>query len=202
MSPGAACSVAAARPSAGQDLSICANRSPTSSRTYCAPHRDLRLQQAANAAISIGADERPLHGAQELFLPDLHPDYAGYVAWRAKLTKARHPGADPRRAGRQLHPTVLAARRVVPRLTGAGQQQRDPARQARLQYHLVPADHARAAHGLLHRLKRQAPRHLDRASIAAPHVIAQGSLARALVAPQVAEIFERTRGRSSRRSST
>ena len=64
---------------------------------------------------------------------------------------------------------------------------------ARLQHRLVPADHAGAARRFLHRRERQEARHLDPAAAAAARRRSPGAKAqaRALVAPQVAEIFER-----------
>ena len=95
-------------------------------------------------------------------------------------TSATCPEPIRARTVRELH-LLPAARRTVPRLSGARPQQRDAARPARLQHRLVPADHARAARRSLHRRDRQMPRHLDPAAAAAArrHRLEQGAGARA-----------------------
>ena len=140
---------------------------------------------------------------REQFLPGEQPVYAGYVAWRAMLDERRDPAGHPFADLSPLH-LLPAAGRIVPRLSGARPQQRDRARQARLQHRLVPADHAGAARRFLHRRNRQEPRHHHPAAAdpARRHRLGQGSR-RATWWRRRCPGFSRTiRGRSSSRSST
>ena len=154
-------------------------------------HRDLRRRHARARRSSDRRRRRALDGARAV--------PAGPAAGIRRLRRlARHAGrarraaGDPRAAVRQLH-LLPAAGRTVPRLSGARPQQRDASRASapttssgtgrrRRRSSPISAP-TRAANATAPRSRRRCLR---------PDVIAWSKAqARALVAPQVAEIFER-----------
>jgi 2-polyprenyl-6-methoxyphenol hydroxylase-like FAD-dependent oxidoreductase len=162
-----------------------------------------RIEQDANGVIAVFADGSRERGdlligadggrstVRELFLPDVHPDYAGYVAWRAKLDERDIP--EPIRAELVanytycLPPGELFLAYPVP----GSNNETQPGKRA---YNIVwyrpttpeqLADFCTDASGKCHGTSIAPP-------LLRPDVIAWSKAqARALVAPQVAEIFER-----------
>ncbi len=163
----------------------------------------VRVKQDAGSVTAIFADGSRERGdlligadggrstVRELFLPDLQPDYAGYVAWRAKLDERDIP--EPIRAELIanyiycLPPGELFLAYPVPGTNNETQ----PGQRA---YNIVwyrpttpeqLADFCTDASGKCHGTSIAPP-------LLRPDVIAWSKVqARALVAPQVAEIFER-----------
>ena len=116
------------------------------------------------------------------------------VAWRAMLDERDvPPGIQAEMFERYAF--CLPEGEHVPRLSGARPQRRDAARPPRLQHRLVPADRpGHDADRSLHRCDRPVPRHSIPPPLIRPEVTAAiKATARALVAPQIAEIFARTR---------
>jgi 2-polyprenyl-6-methoxyphenol hydroxylase-like FAD-dependent oxidoreductase len=140
--------------------------------------------------ILIGADGGR-STVRELFLPDLTPDYAGYVAWRAKLDERDIPDAIRTELVANytycLPPGELFLAYPVP----GSNNETQPGQRA---YNIVwyrpttperLADFCTDASGKCHGTSIAPP-------LLRPDVIAWSKAqARALVAPQVAEIFER-----------
>jgi len=163
----------------------------------------VRVEQDANSVTAIFADGAREQGdiligadggrstVRELFLPGLQPDYAGYVAWRAKLDERDIP--EPIRAELVanytycLPPGELFLAYPVP----GSNNETQPGQRA---YNIVwyrpttperLADFCTDATGKSHGTSIPPP-------LLRPDVIAWGKAqARELVAPQVAEIFER-----------
>ena len=146
----------------------------------------------------IGADGiRSTVRAQ--FLPDAQPVYAGYVAWRAMIEERDIPerirAEVCERATRVLRPRG----RAMPRLSGAGPRQRHlrpAAAPTNIVWYRSDRCVDRGAGRSLHRRVRP-PRHGDgggsRRRWIRPDVIAAiKATARALIAPQIAEIFARS----------
>src|SRR5205807_4157222 len=90
------------------------------------------------------------------FLPDVKPEYAGYIAWRAR-PRGRHDAGRARGAVRAPH-LLRSRRRAVDLVSGAGARRRHPARSARLQHRLVPPDQRTAARRHQHRREWIPPR--------------------------------------------
>jgi 2-polyprenyl-6-methoxyphenol hydroxylase-like FAD-dependent oxidoreductase len=140
--------------------------------------------------ILIGADGGR-STVRELFLPDLQPDYAGYVAWRAMLDERDVPPAIHAQVFANytycLPPGELFLAYPVP----GSNNETQPGQRA---YNIVwyrpttpeqLADFCTDASGKCHGTSIAPP-------LLRPEVIAWSKAqARALVAPQVAEIFER-----------
>jgi 2-polyprenyl-6-methoxyphenol hydroxylase-like FAD-dependent oxidoreductase len=163
----------------------------------------VRIEQGATSVTAIFADGTRERGdiligadggrstVRELFLPGLQPDYAGYVAWRAKLDERDIP--EPIRAELVanytycLPPGELFLAYPVP----GSNNETQPGQRA---YNIVwyrpttperLADFCTDASGKCHGTSIPPP-------LLRPDVIAWAKAqARSLVAPQVAEIFER-----------
>ena len=177
---------------------------PRARESYRLDKSLVRVEQDADGVTAIFADGTRERGdllvgadggrstVREQFLPGGKPNYAGYVAWRVMLDERDVPPAIHAANLCALH-LLPAAWRAVPRLPGARPQQRDRARPARLQHRMVPADSPGKACRPLHRRDRQKPRHRrSRRRCIRPDVVDWiRAETRALVAPQVAEIFER-----------
>lgn len=162
-----------------------------------------RIEQDASGVTAIFADGSRERGdlligadggrstVRELFLPDLHPDYAGYVAWRAKLDERDIP--EPIRAELVanytycLPPGELFLAYPVP---GSNNETKPGERAYNIVWYrpTTPeqlADFCTDTSGKCHGTSIAPP-------LLRPDVIAWAKAqARALVAPQVAEIFER-----------
>ena len=162
-----------------------------------------RIEQDANGVTAIFADGSRERGdlligadggrstVRELFLPDLHPDYAGYVAWRAKLDERDIP--EPIRAELVanytycLPPGELFLAYPVP---GSNNETKPGERAYNIVWYrpTTPeqlADFCTDQSGKCHGTSIAPP-------LLRPDVIAWAKAqARTLVAPQVAEIFER-----------
>ena len=163
----------------------------------------IRVEQDAASVTAVFADGSRERGdlligadggrstVRELFLPDLQPDYAGYVAWRAKLDERDIPDAIREELVANytycLPPGELFLAYPVP----GSNNETQPGKRA---YNIVwyrpttperLADFCTDATGKCHGTSIAPP-------LLRPDVIAWSKAqARALVAPQVAEIFER-----------
>ena len=179
-------------------------RDPMPDESYRLGKSLVRVEQDADGVTAIFADGTRERGdlligadggrstVRELFLPDQQPEYAGYVAWRAMLDERDVPPGDPRATVRATTP--IACRRAScssPTRCPAATTRPQPGKRA---YNIVwyrpttpekLADLCTDATGKSHGTSIPPP-------LIRPDVIAWSKAqARALVAPQVAEIFER-----------
>jgi 2-polyprenyl-6-methoxyphenol hydroxylase-like FAD-dependent oxidoreductase len=178
-------------------------RDQISDATYHCGKSLTRIEQDGSGVTAIFADGTRERGdiligadggrstVRELFLPDVTPDYAGYVAWRAKLDERDIPEAIRTELVANytycLPPGELFLAYPVP----GSNNETQPGQRA---YNIVwyrpttpeqLADFCTDASGKCHGTSIPPP-------LLRPDVIAWSKAqARALVAPQVAEIFER-----------